>query len=146
MEPHTGSARTVVTPSISGVVTTSTSGGEVTISAALRVNDHLLSRRERLVAHGALLAQVDDVHAGGVNGWTESDHEAALALLSALTGQKVGADPSEAPSSYGEGVSSRVLVLALLVPIYDLDHPDMTPEEWAEAERLLGLLSEEFGR
>lgn len=144
MEPYTGSARTVVT--------TSTSGDEVAIPAPdveewqFEVNERALSRQERLVAHGALLAQVDDVHAGGVYGWAESDHEAALALLSALTGQKVGADPSEAPSSCGEGVSSRVLVLALLVPIYDLDHPDMTPEEWAEAERLLGLLSEEFGR
>lgn len=134
------------------VVTTGISGDEVAIPAPdvkgwrFEVNERALSRQERLVAHGALLAQVDDVHAGGVYGWAESDHEAALALLSALTGQKVGADPSEAPSSCGEGVSSRVLVLALLVPIYDLDHPDMTPEEWAEAERLLGLLSEEFGR
>ena len=144
MESYTGPARTVATTSISG--------DEVAIPAPgvegwrFEVNERALSRQERLVAHGALLAQVDDVHAGGVYGWAESDHEAALAILSALTGQKVGADPSEAPSSYGEGVSSRVLVLALLVPIYDLDHPDMTPEEWAEAERLLGLLSEEFGR
>lgn len=114
--------------------------------ASLEVGGHHLTPAERYAAHGALLAQVDDVHAGGVYQWTERDLEAALSLLSALTGEKVGMDPLEAPSTYGSNLTSRVLVIALLVPIYDLDHPDMEPEEWEEAERLLSVLAKEFGR
>lgn len=118
----------------------------VATEARLSIDGHHLSPGERYVAHGALLAQTDNAQADGVHQWTKRDYEAALAVLSALTGEVVGADPLEGPSSYGESASSRVLVIALLVPVYDLDHPDLEPEEWAEAERLLAVLASEFGR
>lgn len=115
-------------------------------TTTLEINGHRLSPAERYAAHSALLAQVDDVHVGGVYEWSEQDEQAALSLMSALTGEKVNASPQGAPTTYGPSLSGRVLVIALMVPIYDLDHPDLEPAEWEEAERLLTLLSEEFGR
>lgn len=100
--------------------------------------DHI----ERWVIHSALLAQVDDMHAGGVFSWTEDDIAAAWRVLAALTGSDLG----ETPANYGQSVSSKVIIVSILVPLFDLDHPDLQDEEWAEAERLVSLLTSEFGR
>jgi len=97
---------------------------------------------ERWVIHSALLAQVDDMHAGGVYSWGEEHLEAAQRVVSVLTDTPLG----EAPESYGKSVGSKVIVASILVVLYDLDHPDLASEEWAEAERLISLMAPEFGR
>lgn len=119
----------------------------MTVATALVVGGHSLTRDERRLAHAALLAQVDDVHSGGVYMWGEVEFAGAVALLSRLTGEEVGVDAvTGPPRGFGMDLSSRVLTMALLVPVYDLDHPDMAVDEWGEAERLLVLLASEFGR
>lgn len=100
------------------------------------------SAPERWVIHSALLAQVDDMHAGGVYSWGEEQLEAAERVVSALTDTPLG----EAPKSYGKSVGSKVIVSSILVVLYDLDHPDLKSEEWDEAERLISLMTPEFGR
>lgn len=114
----------------------------MTVPSVLEVNGVALDRAQRWAAHSALLAQVDDMHAGGVYAWTDMDVEAAERTLAVVTGAPLGV----APEGHGPSLTSRVITLVLLVPLYDLDHPDLEPEEWAEAERLIGLLEVEFGR
>lgn len=97
---------------------------------------------DRWVIHSALLAQVDDMHAGGVYSWEQEHIEAAEEIVSGLTGCTRG----DSPDNYGKSISSKVVVLSLLVVLFDLDHPDLTEEEWAEAERIIELRTEEFGR
>lgn len=108
----------------------------------LSIDGYEPDRTERWAIHSALLAQVDDMHAGGVYSWTASDHEAAERVVSELTGCARG----DVPESYGRSLSSKVIVKSLLVVLFDLDHPDLTEEEWAEAERIIELQLEEFGR
>lgn len=112
----------------------------------LVIDGHTFDRDERWALHSALLAQVDDMHAGGVYTWEAREVEAAVRVLSRVTAESVGTDPQECPDGYGPSLSSRVAVIALIVPLYDLDHADMKPEEWVEAERLIGLMEGEFGR
>lgn len=116
------------------------------LESPLAIDGHALSREERWVVHSALLAQVDDMHAGGVYMWGEREQGAAVRVLSRLTGERVGADPLDAPAGCGSSLSSRVVVIAVMVPVYELDHPDMEAAEWAEAERLVSVLAREFGR
>jgi len=97
---------------------------------------------DRWVIHSALLAQVDDMHAGGVYSWGDAETEAAEEIVSSLTGCTRG----DAPNNYGKSISSQVIVKALIVVLFDLDHPDLTEEEWAEAEHIIELRTEEFGR
>lgn len=108
----------------------------------LSIDGHEPDPTERWVIHSALLAQVDDMHAGGVYSWTEKELKSAEGLLSILT----GCYPGESPENYGGSIASQVIVKAILVVLFDLDHPDLEEEEWAEAERLIGLQLEEFGR
>lgn len=112
------------------------------VSTHLTVDGIELDQHGRQVVHAALLAQVDDVHAGGVYMWTEQDHLVAQRTLNAITHTPEG----EVPDNCGSSLSAKVIATSLLVPLYDLDHPDMAEEEWDEAERLLALLSQEFGR
>lgn len=123
-------------------MTTAPPLGEVKALSVLEVDGVTLDRALRWVIHSALLAQVDDMHAGGVYAWTDVDVKAAERALAVVTGTL----PGVAPEGYGSSLTSRVITLVLLVPLYDLDHPDLEPEEWAEAERLIGLLEVEFGR
>lgn len=116
------------------------------VEVPLVIDGHTLDREERWVAHSALLAQVDDMYARGVHPWGESECRVAVRVLSMLTGECVGADPMEAPAGYGPSLSARVVAIAVMVPVYDLDNPNMGSEEWAEMERLVALLSLEFGR
>jgi len=97
---------------------------------------------ERWAIHSALLAQVDDMHAGGVYTWSDAETEAAEEVVAALTGCKRG----DSPDNYGKSISSKVVVLSLIVVLFDLDHPELSEEEWAEAERIIELRTEEFGR
>jgi hypothetical protein len=99
---------------------------------------------ERLVVHNALLAQVDDVHVGGVYQWGEPEFEASLRVLSDLTGSECTVD--RGPERAGDDAETQAIVQSLLVPVYDLDHPDLSDEQWDAAERLLAELSAEFGR
>jgi hypothetical protein len=108
----------------------------------LSLNGYAPGRTARWAIHSALLAQVDDMHAGGVYSWGKPEVEAAEEILSALT----GCEPGGAPESYGEGLRSQVLVKCLLVPLFDLDHPELSEAEWAEAEALIELGVAEFGR
>ena len=109
---------------------------------ALTIDGFEPDAEERWVIHSALLAQVDDMHAGGVYSWTKAQVAAAWRILAALTGTELG----ETPEGYGESVSSKVIVISLLVPLYDLDHPELKDAEWTEGERLISLLTPEFGR
>lgn len=112
------------------------------IATSLAVDGIDLNQHERQLVHAALLAQVDDVHAGGVYQWTEEDHLAAGNVLNAITHTPQGGTPD----NFGSSLTAKVITTSLIVPLYDLDHPAMTEEEWDEAERLLALLSQEFGR
>ena len=97
---------------------------------------------ERWAIYSVLLAQLEDIHSGGVYSWTEAHHAAAWRVLAALTGTELG----DTPEGYGESVGSKVIVISLLVPLFDLDHPELQEAEWAEGERLISLLTPEFGR
>jgi hypothetical protein len=113
-----------------------------TPTATLTIDGFEPDAEERWVIHSALLAQIDDMHAGGVYSWTKAQVAAAWRILAALTGTELG----ETPEGYGESVGSKVIVSSLLVPLYDLDHPELQDAEWAEGERLISLLTPEFGR
>ena len=107
------------------------------------LTEHDFSELERRVIHGALLAQVDDVHAGGVYQWGDAEFAAAAEVLAKITGAPVG----DVPQSLGDGdAASRATAQSLLVPVYDLDHPDLTPDEWDAAEEMLAHLSATYGR
>lgn len=111
-------------------------------SGSISVDGHEPDAMERWVIHSALLAQVDDMHAGGVYSWTEKELKAAESLLSVLT----GCGPGESPENYGGTIAAQVIVKSILVVLFDLDHPELSNEEWAEAEQLIGLQFAEFGR
>lgn len=97
------------------------------------------SAADRFVMHNALLAQVDDVHAGGVYCWTAEQFTAAERLIETLTD---GADRlAEIPSAH-----ARAVVCSLIVPVHDVDHPALSHEEWEAAEGMLTHLAVEFGR
>lgn len=110
--------------------------------AGLPLEGYEPNTTDRWVIHSALLAQVDDMHAGGVYSWGDEELASAEKILSLLT----GCYPGTIPEGYGATIGSRVIVKSLLVVLFDLDHPDLSEEEWAEAERLIGLQVEEFGR
>lgn len=111
-------------------------------TSALALEGYEPGPTARWAIHSALLAQVDDMHAGGVYSWGQAEIEAAEEALSALT----GCEPGDAPEGYGEGLRSQVIVKSLLVPLFDLDHPELSEDEWAEAEALIELGTAEFGR
>lgn len=102
-------------------------------------NPAVFDASERLIIHNALLAQVDDVHAGGVYNWTHVQLMSAERLLERFT---AGFDTiSDIPTA-----SVRAVAYSLLVPVHDVDHPDLSPEEWEVAEAMLSFLAVEFGR
>lgn len=89
---------------------------------------------ERQVLHGTLLAQVDDVHAGGVYSWDQAQVDCAAALFAAL-------EPLVA-----DDLTARVLALCLMVQVHDMDHPELAEAEWDLAQTWLATLSETYGR
>lgn len=108
----------------------------------LTVDGFEADARDRWVIYSALLAQTDDIHAGGVYNWTAEDFELASRIIAELSGSPL----CEVPEGYGKSLSSKVIIQSILVPVYDLDHPELGQEEWDEAERLVSSLAEEFGR
>lgn len=88
-----------------------------------------LSEHEQRLVWGALLAQIEDNHAGGVFGWTEHDHEVAAALFERLEDQ---------PEAFAmDEVQRKTILFSLLFPVHDMDHPDMSDEQIAAGELIL---------
>lgn len=75
----------------------------------------------------ALVAQVLDVHAP-VWDLSEAEHAAAAALYDRL-------DNGPALTATGWAV-----LKTLMYPVHDVDHPDLTDDEWAAADALLAVL------
>lgn len=107
------------------------------------LTEHDFSELELRAIHAALLAQVDDLHAGGVYQWGDAEFAAAAQVLSKITGAPVGV----VPETFGvDDAESRTVAQSVIVPIYDLDHPDLDRDEWAAAEAVLEHLSLIYGR
>lgn len=88
-----------------------------------------LSAHEQYLVWGALLGQIRDIHAGGVYVWTEHDHEVAAALFDRLEDHPEAFDMDE--------VQRKAILLSLLFPVHDMDHPDMSDEQIAAGEKIL---------
>lgn len=101
-----------------------TSGHEVFEIDTLGLSEH-----EQSLVWGALLGQIEDNHAGGVFGWTEHDHEVAAALFERLEDQPEAFAMSE--------VQRMTILLSLLFPVHDMDHPAMSDEQVAAGEKIL---------
>lgn len=113
-----------------------------TVPILAEVDGFPLPRRERWAIYSALIAQVDNVHVGGVWSWDADDIAAATRALAGVTDTPIG----ETPEQWGKSLTSRVIATCLLVPLYELDEPELTEEEWSRADALIQVMSAEFGR
>lgn len=91
-----------------------------------------LAGRQRWVAFAALLAQVEDVHVGGIWSFGQPEQDTAAAMFDELerSGQR---DPA-----------TEALLMSLAVPVHDIDHPALTSAQDAAAVRMLNALRPEF--
>lgn len=94
------------------------------------------SPAEQDVIFATLAAQVQDVHQM-VYQWDESDYSVARSLMERLT----NTTPGEDPESVGDTPEEQAIVRSLFVQLYDLDHSDLTAEQWAAAEMLLAAVT-----
>lgn len=97
-----------------------------------------MGRIDRLVLHNALLAQVDDNHAGGTMCWDDTHHAHATALFNRLEHDptSIGLTPAETTAA----------LLSLMYVVHETDHSDLDDDTWAAAEAMLNHLASEFGR
>lgn len=91
-----------------------------------------LDAQERWVVFAALLAQLEDVHVGGVWSFDQEQHDIAARLFDALE------------ASGERDTATEALLMSLAVVVHDIDHPPLTPEQDAAAVRMLDALRPEF--